>query len=75
MMVNGSCQSGRGILRTTWVVQLVGHTPGQEIVDAIDFVTVDMGSHVVEVGTRINVIQSARANQCVLRGCPFATAV
>jgi hypothetical protein len=43
MMVNWNCQSGRGVWRTAWIVQLVGHTPGQEIVDAIDFLTGDMG--------------------------------
>lgn len=65
-------------IRRQWAglfAELVGYAPGQEFVDAIDFMVSYVGQYKVRVNTRIDAVQLAGANQRIHRGGTFATRV
>ena len=67
-MVNWIFRLPNEIRLTGWRVQLVDHTPRQEVVDAIDLVVGDVGQDIICLFTLLVVIQRASANQGLHRG-------
>jgi hypothetical protein len=58
-----------------WILQVCVNAPGQQFVNAVDWMIGNTGQHVAQVSARVDAIEFARRNQRVHRRRPLAAAV
>lgn len=58
-----------------WILQVFGNAPGQQFVNAVDWMIGNTGEHVAQVSEWIDAIEFARRDQRVHRRRPLAAAV